>query len=201
MVKSGGKKNSVRLLFLLMSIFFFWGTPRLFALHQPYVSENQSAAGLYAHSHHKPPVEQPTRPKDSHSRETLRLDVTGARLLCSEDECSHHHHDCALEIAYRLSADLLSRLDIGAHVVCHARLDYTTSHGYRLQSQRCSSPASHTLHQSDVIDSKIVVDFQFSTYEQVVEAQVGAIHCSIENVDILNSESTTDTPEQALVSD
>lgn len=191
MQQPGGKKFCVLLLTFLISIFFFWGTPGLSALHH-FSTSLDNPTGLYAHSHNKPPFQPSVRTIDSHSKEAIRLAITSARLLCSEDECSHHHQDCDLEIAYRLSADIHSRLDVGARVVCQARLDYTTSHGYHLQSRRCSPPEAHTLRKSDYIDSIVTMTFQFSPYEQVVEAQVGAITCSIENVDILPLESAYD---------
>ena len=150
-------------------------------------------------------VTNPSTPNSANSAEaeqkdSIRLDVTGAWLSCSEDDCSHHHHGCNLEIGYRLSSAVHSKLDLGAHVVCRARLDYMTSHGYHLQSERCSSPADHTLHHRDQVDSTIVVEFQFSPYEQVIDAQVGAIQCSIEDVDILHKNTTGSTAGPPLPS-
>ena len=122
-------------------------------------------------------------------KETLRLKVTGAELHCSEDDCSHHHHGCKLEIMYSLSSGNHTHNDIGASVVCNARLNYITSHGYRLQSERCSNPMCHTLQQHARIDSKIILGFQFSPYEQVVDARVDSIQCHIENAEILRDSS------------
>ena len=127
------------------------------------------------------PLPKPTE------KQTIRLKVTGAELHCSEDDCSHHHHDCKLEIMYSLSSENHAHHDIGASVVCNARLNYITSHGYRLQSERCSNPMCHTLHQHARIDSRIILGFQFSPYEQVVDAQVDSIQCHIEDAEILNS--------------
>lgn len=163
---------------MLLILFCFSGN--LAAL--PFITSNTDhlAHERYAHFHQQPPLPPLIDADKVEQQESVRLRVTGARLACSEDDCSHHHHGCDLEIAYRLSADMQQDLDVGAQVVCQARLDYTTSHGYHLKSERCSSPASHTLHQRTHIDSTMVVEFQFSPYEQVIDAQVDSIHCHIE---------------------
>jgi len=192
---SGGKFFSSRLLYILALVSIFWFSPDLSAVSALTSSDEQFSARLYAHSHQKQQIQPPPLPAEVEQKESIRLDVTGAWLSCSEDDCSHHHHGCDLEIAYRLSSEVQSKLDIGAHVVCRARIDYMTSHGYRLQSERCSSPADHTLHHQDHVDSTIVVEFQFSPYEQVVDAQVGSIQCSIEDVDIVRSRTTGSTAD------
>ena len=177
------KKNSRRLIFLVLVIVFCF-SPNLSAV--PFLSPESGPPyhDLYSHSHHKPqlPMVEPGAVKKPDS---LRLDVTGARLACSEDDCSRHHSGCNLEITYRLSTGVQPDLDVGATVVCRACLDYTTSHGYHLKSERCSLPAGHTLNHRDQIDSTIVVQFHFSPYEQVIDAQVGSIHCHIEQAELL----------------
>lgn len=197
---SGGKFFSSRLLYFLALISVFWFSPNLSALSSLTSSADQFSSELYAHSHMKPQTLPKPQPAEAEQKESIRLDVTGAWLSCSEDDCSHHHHGCNLEIGYRLSSAVHSKLDLGAHVVCRARLDYMTSHGYHLQSERCSSPADHTLHHRDQVDSTIVVEFQFSPYEQVIDAQVGAIQCSIEDVDILHKNTTGSTADLPLPS-
>lgn len=197
---SGGKIFSSRLLYFLALISVFWFSPNLSALSSLTSSADQFSSELYAHSHMKPQTLPKPQPAEAEQKESIRLDVTGAWLSCSEDDCSHHHRGCNLEIGYRLSSAVHSKLDLGAHVVCRARLDYMTSHGYHLQSERCSSPADHTLHHRDQVDSTIVVEFQFSPYEQVIDAQVGAIQCSIEDVDILHKNTTGSTADLPLPS-
>jgi len=182
------KKNSRRLIFLVLFILFCF-SGNLAAL--PFITSNSDRPAFerYAHSHQQPPlpslIDTDGAEDKAEQQESVRLRVTGARLACSEDDCSHHHHGCDLEIAYRLSVEIQQDLDVGAKVVCHARLDYTTSHGYHLKSERCSSPVSHTLHHRTHIDSTMVVEFQFSPYEQVIDAQVDSIHCRIEKAGLM----------------
>lgn len=192
---SGGKKKSSRLLYLLVLIGVFWFSQNLFAIPSLTSNTDQLPTELYAHSHQRQQILPMDEPAEVEQKDSIRLDVTGAWLSCSEDDCSHHHQGCDLKIGYRLSSAVQSKLGIGAQVVCRARLDYLTGHGYRLQSERCSSPAGHTLHHQDQVESTIVVQFQFSPYEQVVDAQVGSIQCSIEDVDILHSRTTRSTAD------
>ena len=74
-----------------------------------------------------------------------------------------------------LSAKLQQNLGVGTQVFSEAVLDYTTSHGYRLKSELCLSPATYILRYKDRIDSTLMAEFQFSPYEQVIDAEVGAI--------------------------
>lgn len=166
-------------------ICFFLSSTSLFAL-QADQSPDKYASLLLAHSHIEPGQSLPEVPLNRPEKDKIQLQVTEARLLCSDNDCSHHA-DCALEIHYHLSSRLRSDLDVGAQIMCRARLDYTTSHGYELQSERCSKSETHHLNNNDRIDSSIVVDFNFSPYEEVVEARVGAIQCNIEHTDILHS--------------
>jgi hypothetical protein len=180
---TGEKKTSFLLYFLLLTL-MFWFTPSLFALPSPTADVDRNPGDLYAHFHQEPSPEPLHKPLEVKEKESLRLDVTGASLSCTEDDCSHHR-GCNLEIAYRLSSRVQQELDVGTQVVCQARLDYTTSHGYHLKSERCSSPTPHILHRQDQIDSTLVVEFQFSPYEQVVDAQVGAIQCHLKKTEII----------------
>lgn len=181
------KKNSRLLIFLVLFILFCCSA-NLSAL--PFLSPDAERLPpeLYAHFHQKPPPQPLVKPAQVEQKESLRLDVTGAWLSCAEDDCSHHS-GCNLEISYRLSAAVQSELDVGAQVVCQARLDYTTSHGYHLKSERCSSPAGHTIHHQNHIDSTMVVEFQFSPYEQVIDAQVDSIHCHIAQAQLIHESS------------
>lgn len=189
MAEATGKNFLSRLPFLLVAICIILASSQLYALQHDSGSGYQNSISLFAHSHH-PQQRQPSiRPADNHMPDTILLQVTGARLHCSENECSHHHQDCALEIEYQLSSVFKSDLNIGAQVICHARLEYSTSHGYQLQSERCSTPVEHTLQKNDHIAAKITVDFLFSPYEEVVDANVGAIQCSIEQTNMLTSQS------------
>lgn len=197
---SGENFFSPRLLYFLALISVFLFSPNLSALSSLTSSTDQFSGKLYAHSHINRQTLSKPQPAEAEQKDSIRLDVTGAWLSCSEDDCSHHHHGCNLEIGYRLSSAVHSKLDVGAHVVCRARLDYMTSHGYHLQSERCSSPADHTLHHRDQVDSTIVVEFQFSPYEQVIDAQVGSIQCSIEDVDLLHKNTTGSTAGPPLPS-
>lgn len=189
MAEATGKNFLSRLSFPLIVICIIFASSQLHALQQDSESAYRNSTSLFAHSHY-PQQRQPSiRPADSQMPDTILLQVTGARLHCSENECSHHHQDCALEIEYQLSSVFYSDLHIGAQVICHARLDYTTSHGYQLQSERCSPPVEHTLKKNDHIAAKITVDFLFSPYEEVVDANVGALQCSIEQTNMLTSQS------------
>ena len=185
MRKSTHKKKLVGLaLFTIMTCFFLSSSP-LFALPADQ-SFYKRAPSLLAHSHIAPDPSLPEPPLNRPEKDKVQLRVTEARLICSDNDCSHHQ-DCALEIQYRLSSALHSDYDVGAQIRCQARLDYTTSHGYELQSERCSTSEMHQLNNNDRIDSSIVVDFQFSPYEEVIEATVGSIQCTIEQADILHS--------------
>ncbi len=189
MAEATGKKFLSRLPFFLIPICIMFGSSQLYALQHGSDSEYRSSTSLYAHAH-QPQQQQPAvRQTDSSQPETIHLQVTGARLHCSENECSHHHQNCALEIQYQLSSGFTSDLNIGAQVVCHVRLDYLTSHGYQLWSERCSCPVEHTLQKNAHIAAKVTVNFLFSPYEQVVDANVGAIRCSIERTNVLTSQS------------
>ena len=177
------KKSSYLVYFLLLAI-LFWFTPSLFALPYPTKNIDSVNRDKYSHFHQNHPSEPVKKPVEVKEKESLRLDVTGASLSCTEDDCSHHR-GCNLEIAYRLSTKIQKDIDVGTQVVCEAVLDYTTSHGYHLKSERCSSPAAHILHHKDRIDSTLVVKFQFSPYEQVIEAEVGAIQCHLKKTEII----------------
>ena len=178
------KKNSQSLIFLVPFILFCFSV-NLSAMTSITPNTDHLPYELYAHFHQKPQLQPMITPEKVKQPESLRLAVTGARLACSEDDCSHHHRGCDLLIAYRLSAKVQPKLIVGAQVVCQARLDYTTSHGYHLKSDRCSSPVDHTLHHQDHLDSTMVVEFQFSPYEQVIDAQVDSINCRIEQTDLI----------------
>lgn len=182
---SAHKKNWPALVIPTVFICFFVSSSSLFAL-QTDQSPDKHAPLLLAHSHIEHDQPLPEMPLNRPEKDKIQLQVTEARLLCSDNHCSHHA-DCALKIQYHLSSRLRSDLDVGAQIMCRARLDYTTSHGYELQSERCSKSETHYLNNNDRIDSSIVVDFQFSPYEEVVEARVGAIQCNIEQADILHS--------------
>jgi len=118
-------------------------------------------------------------------KQAVRLEVTGAELVCSGSECSHYRQGCRLEIKYRLSSDYRAESDIDTWVTCRAKLSYQISHGYHLISERYSNPICHTLHKMSAVNSKVVLGFQFSPYEEVVDAQVDSIQCHLENSRVL----------------
>lgn len=178
------KNNSRRLIFLVLTT-LICSSPNSSAIAIITAESSLPSHELYSHYHQNEQLQPIPRQDTVEQHESLRLDVTGARLACSEDDCSHHHHGCDLEITYRLSAQMQTELSLGAQVVCQARIDYLTSHGYHLRSERCSSPAEHIFHQRNHIDSTIVVKFQFSPYEQVIDAQVGSIQCRIEQAELI----------------
>ncbi len=184
MAASGGDKKSSYLLPVLLLMAIFWSAPLLFALPAASPELNGFPGNEYAHHRQGSSPLKPPKAAEENQHGLLQLDVTGARFSCSADDCSHHR-GCDLEIEYHLSSDVQQTHDIATEVKCRARLDYTTSHGYRLKSERCSSPAAHILHHHDQINSTIVLEFQFSPYEQVVDAQVGAIHCHIEAAELI----------------
>ena len=186
MAESGPEKKFPYLLCFVLLIPLLGFTPSLFALPSPTKDMLLDLGERYAHFHQEPPPEPLRKPVEVEQTESLRLDVTGANLSCTENDCSHHR-SCNLEIAYRLSLKIQHDLDVGTEVVCEARLDYTTSHGYHLISERCSSPAAHILHRQDRIDSTVVLEFQFSPYEQVIDAEVGAIQCHLKKTEIILS--------------
>ena len=188
MAAPGGQNNSDHLFFIVLLLTIFWSAPQLFALPSPGFEKNRPTNYEYAHSHRNASPQPTVKPAKITRSESVQLDVTGARFSCSDDDCSHHR-DCDLEIDYHLSSTVNKNFDIATEVVCRARLDYTTSHGYHLQSERCSSSAAHTLHHHDDIHSTVVVTFLFSPYEEVVDAQVGAIHCHIEGAELVKTES------------
>ena len=172
-------------LWLVVLISLFLGAPNLCAIPSQSSSTGWVPGDVQAHFHQKELLQPaPQKPLEMKQKESLRLDVTGAQLSCSEDDCSHHR-SCNLKIAYRLSSRGDQEFNVGAQVVCQARLNYTTSHGYHLKSERCSSPVAHTLQHQVHLDSTLVVEFQFSPYEQVVDAQVEAIQCHIEQAEII----------------
>ena len=184
MAGAAREKKSSYLIYFLLPVLLFWFAPSLFALTSPYSNVLSKHNELHTHFHQEQTPEPLNKPVEVEEKESLRLDVTGANLSCTEDDCSHHR-GCNLEIAYRLSAKIQQDLDVGTQVVCEAVLDYTTSHGYHLKSERCSSPAAHILHHNDRIDSSIVVEFQFSPYEQVIDAEVGVIQCHLKRTEII----------------
>ena len=199
---SGGAKKILRLgVFVLLawisSISTIWS-----ALQSQAVTEQVHPQERY--SHHSQPAPD-IWPGDKTFRiepqESLRLQVTGARLECAEDDCTQHQRHCALEIDYRLSSEFGSNLDVDARVSCDACLDYTTWHGYRLKSNRCSTPSRHRLTRSSRIDGMIVVNFRFSPYEQVVDAEVRSIRCRIEEVDARRADAPGRLPSTALINE
>lgn len=176
------KKKMTWLAFPTVLISFFLYSSSLLALQaddSPYRPDSL----LLAHSHIKQDLPLPEISLNRPGKDTIQLQVTEARLLCSDNDCSHHEN-CALEIQYLLTSVLQSARDVGAQIMCRARLDYTTSHGYELQSERCSKSETHHLMNNDHIDSSIIVDFQFSPYEEVIEARVGSIQCNIEKAGV-----------------
>lgn len=189
MERPAAEKKILRLVIFVLLVYLFSTSTLWSALHPWPDKEGVHHMHLYSHSHHSPDAQPPDNALDLGPKESLRLKVTGARLECTEDECTHHQDHCALEIHYHLSAEFRSNLDVDAQVVCHACLDYTTGLGYHLKSDNCSSPSHHHLTRSSQLDGKIVVDFQFSPYEQVVDAEVKSIRCRIEQVDTHHSRS------------
>lgn len=186
MRRSNYSKKYMPLIFFLLLAGTFLCSSTISALEVNVSAQSQSPL-LLAHSHFDNEPTLPDLRRIKPEQDKIELEVTEARLLCSDNDCSHHE-DCSLEIQYRLSSVLRSNHDVGAQIMCRARLDYTTGHGYELQSERCSTSKTHRLHNSDRIDASIIVDFQFSSYEQVVEARVGSIQCNIEQAGIIDSQ-------------
>ena len=184
MAGAARKKKSSYLHYFFLLILLLLFTPNIFALPSPTEEILFDQNGLNAHFHQKHPSELLKEPVEVEQQESIRLDVTGASLSCTEDDCSHHR-GCSLEIAYRLSAKIQQDFDVGTQVVCEAVLEYTTSHGYHLKSERCSTPTAHILHHNDRIDSSLVVEFQFSPYEQVIDAEVGSMQCHLKRTEII----------------
>lgn len=187
MAGTDAQKKFSFLLFFWVLLPILWWAPSLGALPSTSSDLNGAAGGRFAHFHQQPLLQPPDKPS-AVTQESVRLDVTGAMLACSEDDCSHHR-GCNLKIAYRLSSRLGRDFNVAAQVICQARLGYTTSHGYHLKSERCSSPVTHVLQRHDRVNSTLEVEFQFSPYEQVIDAQVGSIRCHIEQAEILTNNS------------
>lgn len=188
MTGTGAGKNFPGLFIIFLFLLIFWFAPNLLALSSVSSDLHGSGGPLYVHFHQRHHLQPPDKPVEVSRTETVRLDVTGAMLACDEDDCSHHR-GCSLEIAYRLSSEVRQDFNLAAQVICQARLGYTTSHGYQLRSERCSAPADHVLQHHDQVESTLMVKFQFSPYEQVVDAQVGSIQCRIERAEILPDSS------------
>lgn len=184
MEEPAGEKKTLYFPYFLALTTLFCFTPNLFALPFLPADEKHDPGERYAYFHHEPALQPLSEPVESKQQQSLRLDVTGATLSCKEDDCNHHR-GCSLEIAYRLSSKVKQEIDVGTQVICQAQIDYTTSHGYHLKSERCSSPAPHILQHNDRVDSTLVLEFQFSPYEQVVDTEVGAIQCRLEKTKII----------------
>lgn len=201
MKRAAGEKNLSRLVIFVVLVYLF-STSTLWSARYPLpASEDERHSDLYSRSHPSPVTKPLEEQFDVKPKESLRLNVTGARLECSKDECTHHHRGCTLEIGYHLSSEFRSKLDVDARVVCHACLNYTTSHGYRLKSNSCSSPSHHHLTRARHLDSKIVVNFQFSPYEEVVDAEVKSIRCRIEHVNTHHFNSPGHPPDSVRVAE
>lgn len=188
MQRSTDKKKSVRLAVTTIFISLFLCSSPALALQTDQFPDALPSLQL-AHSQFEPLLPRPHQPSDETGQNRVDLQVTEAWLHCEDNGCSHHE-DCALEVYYRLSSALRSAQGIGARISCRVRLDYTTSHGYELQSERCSKSETHRLYHSDRVESSIIVDFRFSSYEQVVDVRVGSIQCSIEQAHILEPRMT-----------
>ena len=190
----------LRALILTLSCVLFLQSP-VFAVQQNAPVIDPFDSDLLAHFHKESEQQQQAPSTQSVHKETIRLKVTGANFSCSEDECSHYHNGCALEIHYSVTSGNHTGLDIGASIVCSARVNYVTDHGYKLRSERCSPPVDYTLKRDSHIDSNVVLDFQFSPYEEVIEAHVGAIQCHIEDAELIHHSSTSQFPLRTAPSD
>ena len=190
----------LRGLILTLSCILLLQSP-VFAVQQNTPVIHSFHSELLAHFHKESEQQHQAPSQQSVQKETIRLNVTRANFSCSEDECSHYHTGCALEIHYSVTSVNHTGLDVGASIVCSARVNYVTDHGYKLRSERCSPPVDYTLKRDSRIDSKVVLDFQFSPYEEVIEAHVGAIQCHIEDAEVMHHSSTSQFPLRTAPSD
>lgn len=112
------------------------------------------------------------------------LDVTGLKLSCLKSQCQTHHKECRLEVNYFLIGEGISGADLDAAICCKVRLGYMTSHGFELQSESSTENICH-LHQADFNQTNHVsLEFAFSDYEQVVDADLESIECRIKSVEL-----------------
>lgn len=119
---------------------------------------------------------------DSAEKQILRLNILQSRLLCSESDCHQHKNNCSLEIEYTISSNGKIPANIDASITCKAKLRYKTRHGYDLTCEQCIKGLCR-LNQSTLRhDDKVVIEFPFSIYEEVVDTHLESLECSIDDV-------------------
>ena len=116
--------------------------------------------------------------------EAIRLDVTGTRFRCTESQCEHHYDNCIVEIDYELRADTRPDLSLEASVSCHADITYGTGHGYILTSSSDSKLQVHRLQPRVPDAHHLSMCFTFSSYEEVITAQLDSVKCRIKEVEL-----------------
>lgn len=142
----------------------------------------EGSSGVFPNLEKRAKLEQP---------ETLRLVVEDISFTCQQGCCGHYYDHCDLHIHYNAHLKEGMHLPVATAVTCDGAIEYSTASGDLLINESEPVTVRRTLLTVPRDDAYVSLDFPFSYYEGVVEAQLTSVRCRIDKEE-LSSAITVD---------
>jgi hypothetical protein len=131
-----------------------------------------------------PILQEKTELKQS---DTIKLVVEDISFTCHEGCCGHYYENCDLHIHYNAHLKEGMSLPVATVVTCVGAIKYKTVEGDLLVNESEPVIVHRTLLTESHDRSYVSLDFAFSFYEAVVEAQLTSVKCRINREDLFSA--------------
>lgn len=112
------------------------------------------------------------------------LNVSDASLDCDESYLGDYYDSCDVAISYRLETNHRGQSDIEVDVSCNAEISYERRDRYGSTSDYSSNWFSHDLGAHDSEYGSMNLHFSFSSFDEVVSAEIESVDCRIEDLEL-----------------
>lgn len=112
------------------------------------------------------------------------VEITGGDLDCSEDYSGSYYRDCDVTLSYELKTDYTGGAYLDVEVECTVEIEYKGRNTYSTQSDSSYDDESHSLYAQGSESETMYFSFSFSSYQEIIGAQLSFAECEIESVDL-----------------
>ncbi|WP_163340398.1 hypothetical protein [Desulfopila sp. IMCC35008] len=119
--------------------------------------------------------------------EALKLAVRDISFTCQQGCCGHYYDHCDLHIHYHAHLEEGMNLPVAMAVTCDGAIEYKTEGGDLLINESEPVTVHRTMLTETRDDAYVSLDFPFSYYEGVVEAQLTFVKCRIDRENLYSA--------------
>ena len=112
------------------------------------------------------------------------VELTRGELDCNESYNGDYYRDCDATINYNIETDYQGGSYIDADVECRVEIEYRGRGIYSTRSDSGTHDESHSLYAYDRDRERIVFNFSFGHYEEIISVKIASASCSIDSLSL-----------------